>query len=62
MFVTFTTPDGLAMHVRASRVVAFTRLEEGGTRIFLGGALSCIVAEDDDEVGRRLKPGGDDEA
>lgn len=56
MFAEFTTPEGLAMVVRANRVAAFTGLAEGGTRLFLGGALSCIVAEDLDEVRRRLEP------
>ncbi len=54
MFAEFTTPEGQPMHIRSARVAAFTGLEEGGTRIFLGGALSCIVAEDHVEVGRRL--------
>lgn len=50
MFLSFTTPEGLPMHIRANRIQAVTRTDEGTTRIFLGGALSCLVAESDDEV------------
>lgn len=50
MFARFTTPEGMPMLIRKSRVQAFTRTEEGHTRIFLGGALSCLVAEDEAAV------------
>ncbi len=59
MFVKFKTPEGLAMVVRASRVAAFTAVDTGGSRIFLGGALNCMVAEEVDEVERRLLSQGD---
>ena len=59
MFVKFKTPDGLAMVIRANRVAAFTAVETGGSRIFLGGALSCLVEQDVDEVARRLQSQGD---
>ena len=62
MFVRFTQPEtGLPIRIRAARVQAFATTEEGTTRIFLGGALSCLVAEDDDTVLATLDPTPDDE-
>lgn len=49
MFVRFTTPEGARVHVRENRVQAFVSSEEG-TRVFLSGSLSILVAESDDEV------------
>lgn len=49
MFVLFTTPEGARVHVRENRVQAFVSAEDG-TRIFLSGSLSVLVAENDDEV------------
>lgn len=51
MFSRFTqAPEGLPILIRTSRVVAFARTEEGSTRVFLGGALSCLVQEDEEAV------------
>ncbi|MND22355.1 hypothetical protein D3C80_127320 [compost metagenome] len=59
MFVRFTQePEGLPIYVRTARVLAFARTVEGGTRIFLGSGLNCLVAEDEDHV-RRTLAGGD---
>lgn len=49
MFVLFTTPEGARVHLRENRVQAFVSAEDG-TRIFLSGSLSILVAESDDEV------------
>lgn len=50
MFVRLTQqPEGLAILIRSSRIAAIARTEEG-SRVFLGGALSCLVAETEDEV------------
>lgn len=62
MFSRFTQPEGLPILIRTSRVVAFARTEEGATRIFLGGALSCLVAEDEEAVHRKLTQESDDSA
>lgn len=59
MFALFTQdPEGLPIYVRTARVMAFARTAEGGTRIFLGGGLNCLVAEDEEQVRRTLA--GDD--
>ena len=59
MFACFTQdPDGLPIYVRTARVLAFARTAEGGTRIFLGAGLNCLVAEDEEHV-RRTLAGGD---
>lgn len=51
MFARFTQePGGLPIYIRTARVQAFAKAEEGGTRIFLSGALSCLVAEDEQTV------------
>lgn len=51
MFARFTQePGGLAIYVRRARVLAFARSDEGGTRIFLSGTYSCLVAEDEETV------------
>ncbi|PZO04814.1 MAG: hypothetical protein DCF29_09390 [Alphaproteobacteria bacterium] len=56
MFRRFTQQEtGLPIQVRAARVVAVARTEDGGSRIFLGGALSCLVTEDDDDVVRAIE-------
>ena len=60
MFTRFSQPEGLPIYIRSSRVMAFARTEDGGTRIFLGGALSCLVAEDEETVLRALSPPDDD--
>lgn len=44
LFVTFTTPEGLQADFRASRIQAYVAGEEGGTRIFLTGALSLLIS------------------
>ena len=62
MFARFTTPEGMPMLIRAARVQAITRTEEGHTRVFLSGSLSCLVAEDEEEVLRRLVGGEDEDA
>lgn len=55
MFARFTQqPGDLPLYNRTARVQAFGRMEEGGTRIFLSGSLSCMVAEDEDDVLRIL--------
>lgn len=59
MFSRFTQPEGLPILIRTNRVVAFARTEEGATRIFLGGALSCLVAEDEETVLKALTAGDD---
>lgn len=46
---------GLPILLRASRVVAIARTEDGGSRVFLGGSLSCLVTEDEAEVARALQ-------
>ncbi|WP_269220950.1 hypothetical protein [Brevundimonas vesicularis] len=62
MFVRFTQPEtGLPIHIRAARVQAFAATDDGMTRIFLGGALTCLVAEDDAAVLATLDPTPDDE-
>lgn len=59
MFARFTQdPEGLQIYVRTAHAIAFSRTAEGGTRIFLGGGLSCLVAEDEEQVCRTLA--GDD--
>ena len=61
MFVRFTQPDtGLPIHIRAARVQAFAATEEGTTRIFMSGALSCLVTEDEAAVLATLSPASDD--
>lgn len=54
MFARFNQPEGLPILVKTSRVVAFARTEDGQTRIFLGGVLSVLVAEDEDAVLKTL--------
>lgn len=50
MFIRLTQePEGLPIHVRTARIAAFAKTTEG-TRLFLGGGLSCLVAEDEDAV------------
>ncbi|ASE39383.2 hypothetical protein CEP68_07620 [Brevundimonas vesicularis] len=62
MFVRFTQPEtGLPIRIRAARVQAFAATEDGSTRIFLSGALTCLVAEDDDAVLATLDPTPEDE-
>lgn len=57
MFVRLTHhEDGQSVHIRSSRVQAFVSTEEGGTRIFLSGALSVLVAEDAGHVEALLSP------
>jgi hypothetical protein len=61
MFVRFTQPDtGLPLRIRAARVQAFAATEEGTTRIFLSGSLSCLVTEDEAAVLAALSPASDD--
>lgn len=61
MFSRFTqAPEGLPILIRTNRVVAFARTEEGTTRVFLGGALNCLVAEDEEEVLKILTAAGGD--
>lgn len=63
MFARFTQdPEGLPIYVRAARVLAFARTEEGGTRIFLGAGLSCLVSENEEHVRRTLAGDAVDEA
>ena len=51
VFVRLTQqPEGLPILVRANRIAAVARTEEGGSRVFLGGALSVLVGESEDEV------------
>lgn len=50
MFLKLKSPEGTVMLVRAARIVAIAGVEEGGSRVFLGGALSCLVQEGPDEV------------
>lgn len=51
MFIRLTQqPEGLPIVIRSNRVVAVARNDEGGSRVFLGGALSCLVAEDEEAV------------
>lgn len=60
MFARFTQPEtGLPVRIRAARVQAFAATEDGATRIFLGGALSCLVAEDEKTVLAALEPASD---
>lgn len=62
MFRRFTQLEtGLPIHVRANRVMAVARTEDGGCRLFLSGSLSCLVTEDEDTVIRALD-GTDDAA
>lgn len=57
MFARFTQPDtGLPIHLRTARVQAVAAVEDGGARVFLSGALSCLVAETADEVLKALSP------
>lgn len=59
MFTRLTQiPEGLPILVRTSRIVAVARTEEGGGWVFLGGALNCLVQED--EVLRLLQGDPDD--
>ena len=59
MFARFTQePESLPIYVRTARVLAFARTAEGGTRIFLGSGLNCLVAEDEEHV-RRILAGGE---
>lgn len=60
-FTRFNQPEGLPIYIRTARVLAFARTEDGGTRIFLGGALSCLVAEDEETVLQALTPPTDDD-
>ena len=61
MFARLTQHEtGLPILIRASRVQAIAASEEGGSRVFLSGALSCLVREDEDAVVRALAPGDDD--
>lgn len=60
MFARFTQPEtGLPIHFRVSRIQAVAAAEDGTTRIFLGGALSCLVAENEDEVLRAIQADDD---
>ncbi|MED5536510.1 MAG: hypothetical protein VX661_01555 [Pseudomonadota bacterium] len=62
MFIRFTQPEtGLSILIKAARVQAFAATEEGTTRIFLGGSLSCLVAEDCDAVLASLDPPAEDD-
>ncbi|QTC90443.1 hypothetical protein [Brevundimonas goettingensis] len=61
MFVRFTTPEGARVYIRENRVQAFVSSEDG-TRIFLSGSLSILVAEDDDEVRLILSGRPEDES
>lgn len=54
MFTQFMQPEGLPVLIRTSRIVAFARTEDGQTRIFLGGAFSILVQEDEVAVLDRL--------
>lgn len=50
MFVQLTQqPEGLPILIRSNRIAAIARTEDG-SRVFLGGALSCLVSETEDEV------------
>lgn len=50
MFKRFTQlPERQPIYIRESRVQAFAATEDG-TRIFLSGSLSCLVAEDEADV------------
>lgn len=61
MFVRFTQPEtGLPIRIRAARVQAFAATEDGATRIFLSGSLSCLVSEDEEAVLAALSPTPDD--
>ena len=61
MFVRFIQPEtGLPIHIRAARVQAFAATEEGTTRIFISGSLTCLVAEDEAAVLAALSPASDD--
>lgn len=63
MFRQFTQLEtGLPIHIRANRVVAVARTEEGGSRLFLSAAMSCLVVEDEDAVIRALEAQSDDAA
>lgn len=56
MFARLTQQEtGLPILLRASRIVAIARTEEGGSRVFLGGSLSCLVTEDEDAVVRAIQ-------
>lgn len=56
MFIRLTQqPEGLPILIRSSRVLAIARTDEGGSRVFLGGALSCLVGEDEESVLQRLQ-------
>lgn len=60
-FVRFTQPEtGLPIHIRAARVQAFAATEEGTTRIFISGSLSCLVTEDEAAVLAALSPASTD--
>jgi hypothetical protein len=61
MFVTFTTPEGPPMYVRAARVQAFTGAADGTTHIMLSGSLGVVVAEDPATVARMLTARADAE-
>lgn len=61
MFARFTQPEtGLPILLRVSRVQAIAATEDGATRIFLGGSLSCLVAESVDETLKALAPDDDE--
>jgi hypothetical protein len=50
MFTRFTQePEGQPIYVRTARVLSFAKTSEG-TRIWLGGGLNCLVAEDEEAV------------
>jgi len=53
-------PEGLPVYIRTSRIQAFARTTEGGTRIFLTSAFNCLVAENEDEVLRAIQGADDD--
>lgn len=62
MFARFTQPDtGLPVRVRAARIQAFAATEEGTTRIFLSGSLTCLVTEDEAAVLAALAPTPEDD-
>ncbi len=44
--------------IRSARIVAIAKTEDG-SRVFLGGALSCLVSESEDQVLEALQPPGD---
>lgn len=53
-------PESLPILIRSSRIAAIARTEDG-SRVFLGGALSCLVSETEDEVLAALTPDAPDD-